>query len=188
MRGGNFSVSCVLLPLLAIYLPSGGAAECLGQPWVACWIKIRSRTETGAIIQKGQDSDKTFLLRGEAQDYYPQNKVHLKKPARFYLPLGSGLRCCHLERLLRILYYENFLFHDLCCLHLGTCYMSISGCCCSGKIHIYCPQFLRVYMRGGESHCHPDMVVAAVHPVGVFFSFSECSFLTMIKNLVTVSN
>lgn len=42
-------------------------------------------------------------------------------------------------------------------------------------------------MRGGENHCHPDMVVAAIHPVGVFFSFSECSFLIMIKNLVTVS-
>lgn len=106
----------------------------------------------------------------------------------FYLLQGSGLQCCHLEHLLHILYYENFLFHDLCFLHSDTCYMSILDCCCSGKIHIYCPQFLRVYMRGGENHCHPDMVVAAIHPVGVFFSFSECSFLIMIKNLVTVSN
>ena len=105
----------------------------------------------------------------------------------FYLLQGSGLQCCHLARLLRILCYENFLFHDLCFLHSGTCYRSISDCCCSGKIHIYCPQFLRVCMRGGENHCHPDTVVAATRPVGVFFSFSECSFLTTIKNLVTVS-
>lgn len=108
------------------------------------------------------------------------------KPMCFYLLQGSGPQCCHWEHLLHILYYENFLFRDPCFLHSGTCYMSVLGCCCSGKIHIYCPQFLRVYMRGGETRCHPDMVGAAVRPVGVFFSFSECSFLIMSKNLVTV--
>lgn len=148
----------------------------------------RSRIETGTRGHKGEDIEKTFfLLRGEAQDYYPPNHIQLKNSTCFYLLPGSGLQCCHSEHLLHILYYENFLFHDLYFLHLGTCYMSILDCC-SGKIHIYCPPFLRGYMRDGENHCHPDMVVAAIHPVGVFFSFSECSFLIMIKNLVTVSN
>ena len=43
-------------------------------------------------------------------------------------------------------------------------------------------------MRGGGSHCHPDTAAAATHPMGASVSFSECSFLIMIKNLVTVSN
>lgn len=116
----------------------------------------------------------------------PSN-IHLENSTCFYLLQGSRLRCCHSEHLLHILYYENFLFRDRCFLHSGTCYRSVLGCCCSGKIHIYCPQFLRVYMRGGETRCHPDMVGAAVHPVGEFFSFSECSFLRRSKNLVTVS-
>lgn len=105
-----------------------------------------------------------------------------------YLPQGSGPQCCHSEHPLHILYYGNFLLHDLCFLHLGTCYMSILDCCCSGKTHIYCPQSLRVCTRDGETHCRPGTAAAAARPEGVFFSFSECSFLTMIKKWVTLSS
>ena len=178
-----FSILYIALSFINPSFFWGGVEGWLGQPWKVCWIKIET------ISHKGHDSDNTFWPGGEAQDYCLPNDINFKYSTCFYLLQGSGLQCCRLEHLLHnILYYENFLLHDLRFLHSDTCYVSILDCCCSGKTHIYCPHCLRVYMRGGENHCHPDMVVAAAHPVGVFFSFSECSLLIMIKNLVTVSN
>lgn len=160
----------------------GGVAAWLGQPWKVCWIKIET------ISRKGHDSDKTFWPGGEAQGYYLPDNINFEYSTCFYLLLGSGLQCCHSEHLLHILCCESFLLRDLRFLHSDTWYMSVLGCCCSGKIHIYCPPFPRVYMRGGGNHCHPDTAAAATHPMGASVSFSECSFLIMIKNLVTVSN